>query len=128
MCSLRADQVYREHFRFVWRMVQRWGVKDVDDAVHDVFLVVLRRLPEFDMQTPIRSWLFGIVRRVAADHHRRRLRARRRLDLQIPARSPPHQSSDASPCQPKNGGTQTLLPTSKPEKDIPESAPHWNAP
>jgi RNA polymerase sigma-70 factor (ECF subfamily) len=44
----------------------------LDDAVQDVFLVVHRRLGDFEGRSSIKSWLFGIARRVAKDHRRRR--------------------------------------------------------
>jgi RNA polymerase sigma-70 factor, ECF subfamily len=48
------------------------GVQDssLEDAVQDVFLVVHRRLPEFEARSQLRTWLFGIVLRVAQSHRR----------------------------------------------------------
>jgi len=64
--------IYRDHFPFVWRMVRRLGVSDaqVEDAVQDVFIVVHRRLPDFEARSSVRTWLAGIVRRVARDYRR----------------------------------------------------------
>ena len=64
--------VYREHFPFVWRMVRRLGVSDtqIEDAVQDVFIVVHRRLPDFEGRSSVRTWLAGIVRRVVRDYRR----------------------------------------------------------
>jgi RNA polymerase sigma-70 factor (ECF subfamily) len=66
------DAVYREHFRFVWRMAKRLGVAPafLDDVVQEVFLVVHRRLPDFEGHSMVKTWLYGIVRRVGADHRR----------------------------------------------------------
>jgi RNA polymerase sigma-70 factor (ECF subfamily) len=66
------DDVYAEHFSFVWRSVRRLGVdaSAVDDVVQDVFLVVHRRLSDFEGRSSIRSWLFGIVARTVRDHRR----------------------------------------------------------
>jgi RNA polymerase sigma-70 factor, ECF subfamily len=63
--------VYAEHFRAVWRTLRRLGVApaQLDDAVQDVFLVVHRRLPEFDGRS-LRGWLYAIAVRVASDHRR----------------------------------------------------------
>lgn len=68
------EAVYAQHFDFVWRSVRRLGVPQsaTDDAVQDVFLVVHRRLAEFEGRSSLRTWLFGIVRRVARDHRPRR--------------------------------------------------------
>jgi RNA polymerase sigma-70 factor (ECF subfamily) len=66
------EAVYAEEFAFVWRNLRRMGVRDASlrDATQDVFLVVHRRLGEFERRAPLRSWLFSIVKRVAS-HHRR---------------------------------------------------------
>jgi RNA polymerase sigma-70 factor (ECF subfamily) len=70
------EEVYRQHFDFVWRNVRRLGVPEshVDDAVQDVFIVVHRRLVEFEGRSTVRTWLFGILTRVARDYRRSRLR------------------------------------------------------
>lgn len=67
------EAVYDEHFAFVWRTVRRLGVaeRSIDDAAQDVFIVVHRRLGEFEGRSSLKSWLFGIARRVAKDHRRR---------------------------------------------------------
>ncbi len=66
------DQVYEDHFGFVWRSVRGMGVPEanVDDAVQDVFVVVHRKLPSYEPRGSIGSWLFGIARRVAKDYRR----------------------------------------------------------
>ncbi len=65
--------VYRAHYAHVWRTLRRLGVpeRNVEDAAHDVFLVVHRRLDDFDPARPVGPWLTGIAYRVAADHRRR---------------------------------------------------------
>ena len=69
---LTLADVYRDHFAFVWRMVRRFGVPppQVEDAVQDVFVVVHRRLLDFEGRSSVRTWLAGIVRRVVRDHRR----------------------------------------------------------
>jgi RNA polymerase sigma-70 factor (ECF subfamily) len=71
---LAFRQVYDAYFAFVWRAVANRGVprEALDDAVQEVFLVVHRKLPEFEGRSSIRTWLAGIVRRVVADHVKRR--------------------------------------------------------
>lgn len=73
------EAIYREHFRFVWRSLRRLGVpeSDVSDAAQDVFLVVHRRLEEFQGRSKMTTWLYGISLNVARDrkklaHNRRR--------------------------------------------------------
>lgn len=71
----RFDAVYDREFDYVWRTMGRLGVPrdELDDATHDVFLVLYRRWSDLDRSAPIRPWLFGVARRVAAG-----LRAKRR--------------------------------------------------
>jgi RNA polymerase sigma-70 factor, ECF subfamily len=76
------EAIYREHMPFVWRVVRRLGVPfdAIEDAVHDVFLVVRRRLPELDAASDLRGWLFMITRGVVANDRRSRERRERRRD------------------------------------------------
>jgi RNA polymerase sigma-70 factor (ECF subfamily) len=88
-------EVYREHCDFVWRVAGRLGVGNEarDDVVHNVFLVVHRRLRDFDSGRALRPWLVGITRRVVADYRRGRVRARERLRL-VAAPAPPPSPED----------------------------------
>lgn len=81
--AMDFTRVYDEHFAFVWRSLRRLGVPDrlLDDAAQDVFIVVHRRLAEFEGRSSIKSWLFGIARRVAHDHRRRVGRKERTEEL-----------------------------------------------
>jgi RNA polymerase sigma-70 factor (ECF subfamily) len=65
-------RLYDEHFDFVWRNARRLGVPEaaVDDAVQDVFIVAHRRLPDFEARSSVRTWLFGILLKVAKDYRR----------------------------------------------------------
>jgi RNA polymerase sigma factor (sigma-70 family) len=67
------DTVYSQNARFIWRVLRGMGVPDalIEDAVQDVFVVVHRRLAEFDGRHSIRTWLFAIAYRVSRDHLRR---------------------------------------------------------
>ncbi len=66
------EAAYREHFPFVWRSARRLGVLDaaLDDVVQEVFVIVHRRLAQFEGRSSFRTWLFGITLRVARDHRR----------------------------------------------------------
>jgi RNA polymerase sigma-70 factor (ECF subfamily) len=68
------DELYQTYFGFVWRNVLHRGVprSAVDDVVQEVFLVVHRKLPEFEGRAQLRTWLAMVVRRVVAGHVRRR--------------------------------------------------------
>lgn len=63
--------IYSEFFRAMWRTLRRLGVEhaQLDDAAQDVFVVVHRRLPEFDGRS-LRGWLYAIAVRVASDYRR----------------------------------------------------------
>jgi RNA polymerase sigma-70 factor (ECF subfamily) len=65
-------EVYDAHVDFVYRSVRRLGVdaSSVDDVVQELFLVVHRRLPEFEGRSSIKTWVFGIALRVVRDHRR----------------------------------------------------------
>jgi RNA polymerase sigma-70 factor (ECF subfamily) len=71
------DEVYEQHFAFAWRTMRGLGVQHgyLDDAVQDAFVIIHRRLGDFVPTASLRSWIFGIVRRVAKDY--RRAEARR---------------------------------------------------
>jgi len=64
---------YDAEFEAVWLYLRRLGVQeaDVEDAVHDVFVVAHRRYGTYDPSRPLRPWLLGIAFRVAAQWRRR---------------------------------------------------------
>lgn len=70
--ALTLVEVYETYFDFVWRSARRLGVASlhVDDVVQEVFLVVHRRLAEFEGRSSLKTWLFGITRRIVRDHRR----------------------------------------------------------
>ena len=72
------DEVYEAHFAFVWRVLRTFGVAEaaLEDAAQDVFVVVHRRLPEWEGRAQITTWLFAIARRVASAHRRKHGNAR----------------------------------------------------
>ena len=71
--DLALEAIYDEHLDFVWRSLHRLGVPPgaLDDAVQDVFLVVHRKIADFERRSSLRTWLFGIAIHVARDHVRR---------------------------------------------------------
>lgn len=73
---LSFDAVYDEWFDFVWRSARRLGVDEpaVDDVAQDVFLVVHRRLADFEGRSSLKTWLFSITLRVVSDWRRTRRR------------------------------------------------------
>lgn len=80
------EAVYRAQVGFVWRTLRRLGVAeaDLEDAAHELFMVVHRRLPEFDGAAAITTWLFAIARGVASNRRRGAERHERRLAVAPP--------------------------------------------
>jgi RNA polymerase sigma-70 factor (ECF subfamily) len=71
--ALSFAEFYEEHFSFVWRNVRRLTHTEsvVDDLVQEVFLIVLRRLPDFEQRTAApTTWLFAILINVVRGYHR----------------------------------------------------------
>lgn len=66
------EQTYTEYFDFVWLSLRRLGVApaQLDDAAQDVFVVVHRRLPEFEFRSELKTWLFAIALRTARSYRR----------------------------------------------------------
>jgi len=66
------EEAYEQLFDFVWRSLRRLGVPaaSIDDAVQDVFVVIHRRLADFEGRSALKTWAFGIALRVAGDHKR----------------------------------------------------------
>jgi len=65
--------VYRAHATDVLRWAARLAgpFLDPEDLMHDVFLVVRRRLPEFRGDAKITTWLYRITERVVRNARRR---------------------------------------------------------
>lgn len=78
LTPLPGGSAERERLLKVWLpVVVRWcahlggpGV-DGEDAAHDVMIVALRRLDRLYDEAHTAAWLFGITRRVLAQHRRR---------------------------------------------------------
>jgi RNA polymerase sigma-70 factor (ECF subfamily) len=80
------EAIYRAQSAFVRRNARRLGCDDdwADDVVHEVFLVVARRLGEFRQEASIRTWLFAITYRAVQRMARDRARyGRRRRDFAL---------------------------------------------
>jgi RNA polymerase sigma-70 factor (ECF subfamily) len=72
------EAIYAQYASFVWRVLRGMGVGEsmIQDAVQDVFVVVHRRLPDFDHRHSVKTWLFEITYRVACSARRKKARAR----------------------------------------------------
>jgi RNA polymerase sigma-70 factor, ECF subfamily len=78
--ELRVEDVYRDHFGFVWRSLRHLGVaeSDVEDGVQDVFVIIHARLATFERRAQLTTWIYGICINVA-QARRRRAHVRREL-------------------------------------------------
>jgi RNA polymerase sigma-70 factor, ECF subfamily len=72
--ALTAEEVFREHGAFVFRLLRRLGVPDadLDDLTQDVFIIVHRALDQYEERNQMRSWLYRICVREASRHRRSR--------------------------------------------------------
>jgi RNA polymerase sigma-70 factor (ECF subfamily) len=77
----RFHALYRQQFDFVFRNLRRLGVPpaQVDDALQDVFLVVLRHFDKYEAGSRSKAWLFAIALRVASNYRR----SKRRRDSHV---------------------------------------------
>lgn len=83
---LRLRQLFEQHAAFVWRSLRRLGVpeSDLDDVLQEVFLVVYRRLADYEERDRGRAWLYSICVRVAQTQRRTRSRRREQLSEEVP--------------------------------------------
>ena len=67
-------EIYDNYFAYVWRSAAHRGVPQaaLDDVAQEVFIVIHRKLPEFEGRSSVRLWIASIVRRVVADYVRKR--------------------------------------------------------
>ncbi len=88
-----ARDIFDEHADYVWRTLRYLGVPEADlpDLSQEVFVVVHRKLGEFEGRSSMRTWLHGICKRVAAARRRKAHVRRERLDS-----TPPDATLDAS--------------------------------
>lgn len=66
------DAVYEASFDFVYRNARRLGVPEsaADDVVQDVFLILHRRLGEYDGRATLRGWVYGILANTVRGYRR----------------------------------------------------------
>jgi len=67
---------FQREFDYLSRTLRRLGVRveDLEDEVHEVFLVLNRKWREYDPSRPLRPYLFGIAFRVVSARKRRQRR------------------------------------------------------
>jgi RNA polymerase sigma-70 factor (ECF subfamily) len=73
--------IFEQYAPYVLRVLPRLGVRpsDVEDVAQDVFLVVHRRLAQFEGRSSVKTWVYGICIRVAFNYRDRAHRRHERL-------------------------------------------------
>jgi RNA polymerase sigma-70 factor, ECF subfamily len=95
--TLDFDTVFAESSPFVWRVLGRLGVarRDIRDVCQEVFIVVHRRLADYDGRASVRAWIYGICLRSASDYRKRAHRRRETFGESPPEpTTPPTQQRD----------------------------------
>ena len=103
--SFRA--IFDEYAPFVLRVMRHLGVApgDLNDQSQEVFLAVFQGLAGFGGRSSLRTWLYGICRRVASNYRRRAYIRRERSVPELPEQSlPAHQDAELE----RNQGTMAL--------------------
>jgi RNA polymerase sigma-70 factor, ECF subfamily len=78
-------EIFRTYAPFAWRALRRLGVPeaDVEDVCQEVFVVVHRKLADFEGRSSLKTWIYGICARTASDY-RRSGRVRREIVTDAP--------------------------------------------
>jgi RNA polymerase sigma-70 factor (ECF subfamily) len=74
----RLREAFEQHGAFVCRSLRYLGVReaDLDDLLQEVFLVVSKRLNDYEERGRTRAWLYSICTRVVSTHRRKQRRDR----------------------------------------------------
>lgn len=86
--------VFDQELDHVWRTLRYFGVPaaDVEDAAQEVFIVVHRKLADFEGRSSVRTWVSGICLGIARNRRRRASAVR-----EIVTDEPGERSTDATP-------------------------------
>jgi RNA polymerase sigma-70 factor, ECF subfamily len=78
--------MFEQHRSFVMGSLRVLGVfgADLEDAAQEVFLVVFRRLADYEERGRARTWLYSICLRVAWSRRRASLQQREELGVEFP--------------------------------------------
>ena len=92
--------LFREHAPYVWRALRRLGVReaDIEDVSQEVFVVVHRKLRDFEGRSSPKTWIYGIAVRTASDYRKRASHAREVVTDTPPeevSRDDPHEALQA---------------------------------
>lgn len=83
---LTFEAVYNDQAAFIWRSLKRLGVReaDLEDVTQETFVVIHRKLADFEGRSSVKTWVFGICLRVAADHRKRAHVVREEITDDVP--------------------------------------------
>jgi RNA polymerase sigma-70 factor (ECF subfamily) len=83
--TLDFRTIFDTYGLFVLRTLRKLGVPsaDLNDLCQETFVVVHRRLPDYDGRASLRTWIYAICARTASAH-RRSIRARREESCENP--------------------------------------------
>lgn len=64
--------IYEQHFDLVWSAARQLGIEPsaLDDVVQEVFVVIHARLGSVQRVESLRSWVYGVARRVVSSYRR----------------------------------------------------------
>lgn len=64
--------LYKKYFDFVWSSARYLGVAEaeMDDVVQEVFITIHSRISTLQKPESLRSWIYGITRRIVSTYHR----------------------------------------------------------
>lgn len=81
--AMTADQIYRAHSGFVWRLVRARGIPtaSIPDVLQEIFVTVLRRLPTYQEMGTLKGWLYTIADGHIRQFFRSEGRRERRMTL-----------------------------------------------
>lgn len=66
------EDICKRYFDFVWSSARHLGAREdfIDDVVQDVFIVIHSKRATLQRPEALRSWIYGVVRRVMSDYRR----------------------------------------------------------
>ena len=110
--------IVEEHGPFVWRTLRRLGVGPgyVEDVAQEVFLVVHRRLADYDGRSGMRAWLYGICAKKGAEHRRRAWFRRERPVAEAPETAIPPDQPEAMERREARAQLEAILGELDPKK------------
>lgn len=66
--------IYNHHYLDVYRFLVSFSgnPNDAEDLTQEVFIRVLKNLPNFKSRNNLKTWIFSIAKHVAVDHYRKK--------------------------------------------------------